>query len=419
KYSNLLKAGAGRAGVSQWLVVPSLTAVASTSTPLAIATLLLGLVAPLVVSPALANTPTPAGDEASQVQASAAAVAPNTTDASHTTNHATLPGRLDLSSWKINFPGGLGLVQLPPGSENAIAYFNGRRVLVVRTGEALVALVGLNAEAKPGQYALELHPMANPKTQPATQSQTGKKPQEIKGTGSQVRTDAGSQAHTDAGSQAHTDADSPARKDAESPAQTGAGAQLHAGTSPVQMLAFTVIARDYPTVKFDYPRKYASFDKPTLARIGREKRELTKLKKTWSPSTPDLGFAWPASGRISSVYGSRRVFQDRTSVHSGLDIARAIGTKVSATAPGKVLVAANYYFTGKTILIDHGSGVLSLYAHLNDMFVKEGQKVAKGELIGHIGTTGRSTGPHLHFAIGFNGQWIDPITVLPAKPAKE
>ena len=341
--------------------------------PLAMFVLLIGLTSLLPVSPVLANTSASAEADASRMQTDTVSAQPQP-DPSPKDNEAEsdraggeavhppkgtertgLPSALNLSSWTINFPGGLGLVQLPSGSENAEAYFDGRRVLVVRIGESRVALIGLNAKTEPGQYELEL------------------------------RQDPDSKGRQDAGSE--------------------------------KMLAFTVIARDYPTVKFDYPRKYSSYDKPTLARIGREKRKLTRLKKTWSPSKPDLSFVWPANGRISSNFGNRRVFQNRTSVHSGLDIARAIGTDVSATAPGIVLAAADYYFTGNTVLIDHGSGVLSLYAHLNDMTVKEGQKVAKGELIGHIGNTGRSTGPHLHFAIGFNGEWIDPITVLPAKPA--
>ena len=182
-------------------------------------------------------------------------------------------------------------------------------------------------------------------------------------------------------------------------------------------LPFSVVDRSYKTVSFDYPRKFHSYDEPTLARIRREQNALRRLKKTHSEMTPDLAFVWPTHGRLSSPFGRRRVFQNHTSVHSGLDIANLTGTEVYAASSGVVLNAHHYYLTGKTVLLDHGSGVLSLYAHLNDYTVKDGQQVTKGELIGNIGSTGRSTGPHLHLSIGFNGQWVDPAILLPEKSA--
>jgi murein DD-endopeptidase MepM/ murein hydrolase activator NlpD len=157
----------------------------------------------------------------------------------------------------------------------------------------------------------------------------------------------------------------------------------------------------------------------TLERIGRE-RELVRAARRHDTPEPlfAAGFVWPATGRISGVFGSRRILNgEPRAPHLGLDIARPTGTPVRAAAPGIVRLAEpDLFFQGGTIILDHGHVVSSSYLHLSRLDVRAGQRVAQGEVIGAIGATGRVTGPHLHFEIGWMGIPLDPETALPPMP---
>jgi len=157
----------------------------------------------------------------------------------------------------------------------------------------------------------------------------------------------------------------------------------------------------------------------TLERIGRE-RELVRAARRHDTPEPWFagGFIWPATGRISGVFGSRRILNGQPRApHLGVDVARPTGTPVLAAAPGIVRLAeADLYFQGGTIILDHGHGVSSSYLHLSRLDVGVGRRVAQGETIGAIGATGRVTGPHLHFEIGWLGIPVDPQTALPPMP---
>jgi murein DD-endopeptidase MepM/ murein hydrolase activator NlpD len=157
----------------------------------------------------------------------------------------------------------------------------------------------------------------------------------------------------------------------------------------------------------------------TLERIARE-RELIRAARRHETLEPlfAAGFIWPATGRISGVFGSRRILNgEPRAPHLGLDIARPVGTPVVAAAPGIVRLAeADLYFQGGTIILDHGHGVSSSYLHLSRLDVAVGARVAQGETIGAIGATGRVTGPHLHFEIGWRGIPVDPEMALPPMP---
>ncbi|MBT6961803.1 MAG: M23 family metallopeptidase, partial [Rhodospirillaceae bacterium] len=130
-------------------------------------------------------------------------------------------------------------------------------------------------------------------------------------------------------------------------------------------------------------------------------------------------FLQPAQGRISGVFGSQRILNGRPrSPHSGLDIAAPTGTPVLATADGVVsLVHDGMILTGKTVMIDHGFGLDSVYIHMSEIAVAQGQRIRQGEQIGAIGMTGRTNGPHLHFGISWYGAKLDPQTVMSALPA--
>jgi murein DD-endopeptidase MepM/ murein hydrolase activator NlpD len=149
-------------------------------------------------------------------------------------------------------------------------------------------------------------------------------------------------------------------------------------------------------------------------RIATESLRKKKAKKQFSEITPDVDFIWPVTGRISSIFGLRRFFNDQErSPHNGLDIAAAEGTPVKAAASGTVIDAGDFFFSGNMIYLDHGQGIISLYAHLSEILVKPGDVVKQGDIIGKVGQTGRVTGPHLHFAVLANQTLIDPVFMLP------
>lgn len=158
----------------------------------------------------------------------------------------------------------------------------------------------------------------------------------------------------------------------------------------------------------------------TLERIGREREMLRAARGGHDTPEPFFaeGFDWPVTGRISGVFGSRRILNGQPrQPHFGVDVARPTGTPVAAPCSGIVRLAQkDMYFTGSTIVLDHGHAVGSTCMHLSRIDVAAGQRVAKGEIIGAVGATGRVTGPHLHFEIGWRGTPVDAQTALPPMP---
>ncbi len=126
------------------------------------------------------------------------------------------------------------------------------------------------------------------------------------------------------------------------------------------------------------------------------------------------GFVQPTHGRISGKFGGQRVMNGRKmNPHNGTDIAAVIGTPVVASGDGVVvLTAKNLFYTGNVVIVDHGYGLQTIYAHLDKILVENGQKVSKGELIGKVGKTGRVSGPHLHWGATLNGIRFNPFTLL-------
>lgn len=155
-------------------------------------------------------------------------------------------------------------------------------------------------------------------------------------------------------------------------------------------------------------------DPQTLQRILRERERLAAVRATDSALTGFAeGFVAPARGRISGVYGSRRILNGQPrQPHYGLDFAVPSGTPLIAAASGRVSLAASFHFFGDLVVIDHGHGVNTLYAHLSRIEVREGQMVARGERIALSGATGRVTGPHLHFSLSWYRTFLDPQPVV-------
>lgn len=155
-----------------------------------------------------------------------------------------------------------------------------------------------------------------------------------------------------------------------------------------------------------------------MKRILKEKKIKTAAKKTWTHQNVPTEFIRPVDGRISSIFGLRRYFnQQARRPHSGLDIAAPEGTPIKAIADGRVIETGDFFFSGNMIYLDHGQGVISLYAHLHKIHVNPGQVIKQGDIIGEVGETGRVTGPHLHLSILLNRTAIDPEHWLPAAKA--
>lgn len=137
-------------------------------------------------------------------------------------------------------------------------------------------------------------------------------------------------------------------------------------------------------------------------------RELLNVK-TVEMVKPDI---WPVVGIVTSDYGWR-TFRGRKEFHTGIDISAPFGTPVSSTSDGKIIYVGWLSGYGKTVIVYHGYGFVTLYGHLNDYYVNYGDKVVKGQIIGSVGTTGRTSGPHLHYEVIKYGSRQNPMAYLP------
>ena len=178
--------------------------------------------------------------------------------------------------------------------------------------------------------------------------------------------------------------------------------------------------RDYRIQRIDgLPSRMVTPSADELARIRAEGEKIAAARAGFSARTGfAAGFIWPAQGRISGVYGSQRILNgEARQPHLGIDIAAPAGTPVVAAAAGAVTLAEpDLYFTGGTVVIDHGHGLSTVYSHLSAVGVAVGQEVARGQLIGRIGSTGRSTGAHLDWRINWFQERLDPMLIAGPPP---
>lgn len=179
--------------------------------------------------------------------------------------------------------------------------------------------------------------------------------------------------------------------------------------------------RKYKIQRIDgLPPRKISPSEEDLARIHRESALIKEARAQDDARTDFLkGFIWPAKGRISGVYGSQRILNgEPRRPHYGLDIAAPVGTLVVAPASGIVtLTHPDMFYSGGTLILDHGHGLSSTFIHLHRILVKEGQYVRQGDVIAEIGATGRVTGPHLDWRINLFKRRLDPQLILKAMPA--
>ncbi len=175
--------------------------------------------------------------------------------------------------------------------------------------------------------------------------------------------------------------------------------------------------RRYDIQRIDgLPERKVTPPEEVWERIKAEQAQITAARQLDTEVPHFLaGFAWPAVGRISGIYGSQRVLNGKPRrPHYGVDVAAAEGAPVGAAAPGIVaLVHEDMYYTGKTVMLDHGHGVTSVYIHMSRLLVREGDTVAKGQPIGAVGQTGRASGPHLHWGVYWGERPLDPALLVP------
>jgi murein DD-endopeptidase MepM/ murein hydrolase activator NlpD len=182
-----------------------------------------------------------------------------------------------------------------------------------------------------------------------------------------------------------------------------------------QVRKIQVVAKKYPEQHLTIKNKRkVDPNAKDMIRISKEYIRKLRARKFWSKTTPELDFIWPVRGQISSLFGLRRFFNgEERKPHNGLDIAAQEGLPVKAAANGTVIDSGSFFFSGNMIYLDHGQGIISLYAHLSRIDVKPGELVKQGQVIGEVGQTGRATGPHLHFAVFANQTLVDPLFLLP------
>jgi murein DD-endopeptidase MepM/ murein hydrolase activator NlpD len=175
-----------------------------------------------------------------------------------------------------------------------------------------------------------------------------------------------------------------------------------------------VVRTKYPTIALRVSEEFTAPDSQTLARVEQEQELKTKVFSVLSPEREWSGrFTVPVSSSVSGAFGTRRKFNGLIeSVHQGLDYRAQPGTPVSAANRGTVLLARDLFFEGNCVVLDHGQGLLTLYMHLSEIKVHEGDKVARGQEIGLSGATGRATGPHLHMAVRWQGVYVNPVVML-------
>jgi murein DD-endopeptidase MepM/ murein hydrolase activator NlpD len=190
----------------------------------------------------------------------------------------------------------------------------------------------------------------------------------------------------------------------------------------VMRRTLAVEQRNYQIQRIDgLPPRQVTPSKQELARIRVDAEQIGRARRRDS-DLPGFGetATWPVLGPVSGVFGSQRILNgEPRSPHRGVDLAATAGTPVGAMASGVVSLAeTGMFFTGGTVMIDHGHGVHSIYAHLSEVRVREGQRLGQGNIVGAVGATGRATGPHLHWGVYWFDEAVDPALLVGPMPTQ-
>jgi murein DD-endopeptidase MepM/ murein hydrolase activator NlpD len=156
---------------------------------------------------------------------------------------------------------------------------------------------------------------------------------------------------------------------------------------------------------------------PPAAVRARIEREAVRLNAIYATTTSEFlctpPFARPVTHRLNSPFGSQSIYNGEVrGRHLGVDFASPAGAAIRAPAPGRVVLTDDLYYTGRTVVIDHGQGVHTILAHLSRITIEDGARVATGDIVGDVGSTGRSSGPHLHWSVRVGGARVDPMSLV-------
>jgi murein DD-endopeptidase MepM/ murein hydrolase activator NlpD len=186
--------------------------------------------------------------------------------------------------------------------------------------------------------------------------------------------------------------------------------QIRHPDGTVEKKELIIEKRDYPVQKLSLPEKMVTPPKKVLERIEADTQAIREKRGVISEPCHFTGtFLKPANGPVSGVFGSQRILNGKPKdPHMGMDIAAGKGAPIMAPEDGTVRLLRDMYYTGNTLLLDHGCGVSTVYAHMEKVFVKEGDAIKRGQKIGLVGATGRATGPHLHWGLNLMNLRLDP-----------
>ncbi|MBI3527253.1 MAG: peptidoglycan DD-metalloendopeptidase family protein [Betaproteobacteria bacterium] len=205
------------------------------------------------------------------------------------------------------------------------------------------------------------------------------------------------------------------------PLEAKAGSKLplvieRAGREP-STLGFAIGPKQYAIQRLTVKPGQVELSPEDLARYEIERAHLSEMRKTFTDSAPEsLTLMQPCEGPRSNTFGQRRFFNGQSrNPHNGMDIPAPDGAPVIAAGEARTIDVGDYFFSGNTVILDHGRGFLTLYAHLSAVEVAPGDRVATGARIGKVGATGRVTGPHLHFSVYLNSVPVDPGLFLTEK----
>jgi len=180
------------------------------------------------------------------------------------------------------------------------------------------------------------------------------------------------------------------------------------------LITVKVNSRKYLHEKLNVDKKRVQLSAKNLKRYLREKKLLTKKYKLSSQKLMfTKPFTIPLNSKVTSIYGTKRIFNNhKHTQHLGTDFRAKVGTPIPATNSGKIIFAGDLFFTGGTVIINHGLGIYSIYGHLSKLLVTENQKISRGQIVALSGKSGRVTGPHLHWGLKISGQYIDGISMI-------